>query len=83
MVYVDSMRPYGKKGWFCHMWADDIKELHTMAIAIGRKRCWFHKHHRLSHYDLREEHRRTAIMFGAIPTMNPYKQIGKPWSRVV
>ena len=77
-VYVDAPRTYtgqddktiaaGQKHGhlWCHMWADDIDELHAVAEAIGLKRRWFQNDTRLPHYDLTPPRRRRAIKHGAI-----------------
>ena len=76
-VYVDKMfptKPYQqtcKNARFywpeaCHMWADEIDELHVMADSIGLKRSWFQHHPRHPHYDITASKRAMAIARGAI-----------------
>lgn len=70
-VYVDEMSvsliskkwPYNRA---CHMIADNIEELHSLASVIGLKRSWFQKK-TIPHYDLTENKRRQAVKAGAIP----------------
>lgn len=56
-VYVDAMVDWGKRigaagpKW-CHMIADSLEELHTMAQAIGMKRSWFQDKSSCPHYDI-------------------------------
>ena len=40
-VYVDDMRANFGRMKMCHMIADTIDELHTMADRIGVARRWF------------------------------------------
>lgn len=70
-VYVDDLLNWGGSKsfpwkWSCHMYADDIEELHQFAVRIGMKRVWFQDHPRLPHYDLTEKRRKKAIRLGAI-----------------
>ena len=70
MVYVDSIaywpvRHLRYDKW-CHMWADDINELHIMADEIGLKREWLHAGSLFPHYDLVPAKRRLAIKNGAV-----------------
>ncbi len=64
-VYVDkACNAFGR--WsMCHMLADDIGELHAMALAIGMKREWFQP---LSfpHYDVALGRRAAAVRLGAV-----------------
>lgn len=64
-VYVDdAIHPWRGKKW-CHMFADDLRELHRLAAAIGLKRAWFQNDPRLPHYDLTESKRKLALSLGA------------------
>jgi hypothetical protein len=69
-VYVDKLFP--TPGWrykaACHMVADTVEELHTMAATIGHKREWFQPSppHTIAHYDLTASRRLLAIKAGAI-----------------
>jgi len=70
MVYVD---PLCRNGWVlrghtvmnCHMFADDLEELHEMALRIGMKMAWFQEDKRLPHYDLTSSRRAMAVGLGA------------------
>jgi hypothetical protein len=70
MVYVD---PLCQNGWVlrgrsttnCHMFADDINELHELATRIGMKIEWFQDDSKLPHYDLTPSRRAAAILAGA------------------
>lgn len=69
-VYVDSLSSYSKsplghREW-CHMWADDLEELHIFASRIGLKKSWFQDDRRLPHYDLTAHKRNAALKFGAV-----------------
>ncbi len=64
-VYVDkSIFPYGRM-IMCHMAADTLEELHTMADQIGVKRKHF-QNGRRQHYDICKSKRALAVGFGAI-----------------
>lgn len=68
-VYVDPMRKcVPNKNWkrssSCHMFADDLDELHEMAEKVGLKREWF-QDKSLPHYDLTENKRKQAVECGA------------------
>ena len=67
-VYVDDYRGKFRRMICCHMMADTLDELHTMAEAIGMKREWFqHKGPgSLPHYDVCLTRRKRAIELGAI-----------------
>lgn len=70
-VYVDEMCPYPRtKRWpfgeACHMWADTLAELHTLATAIDLRRAWFQDHPGFPHYDLTYGRRKAALECGAI-----------------
>ena len=53
---------------WCHMMADSLDELHTMADKLGLKRAWFQPAARLylCHYDLVPSKRAVAVRAGAI-----------------
>lgn len=78
-VYVDQLfdcSPYrikdpqakrvfgGKQA--CHMWADTLEELHSLAHRVGLKREWFQARASLPHYDLTPSRRRLALALGAV-----------------
>lgn len=72
-VYVDPIIEYGGSESFrwrksCHMYADTLFELHTMAKTIGLQFRWFQNDSRLPHYDLVFNKRKLAIENGAIET---------------
>ena len=48
----------------CHMVADSLEELHTMADRIGIRRQWF-QDTRHPHYDISKGKRHLAILAGA------------------
>ena len=66
-VYVDPIREveYGRWKYACHMIADTVEELHTMAEAIGMKRDWFQPTS-FPHYDLLRPRRAAAVKLGAV-----------------
>lgn len=70
MIYVDEIRDYGPKGDWCHLWSDDIEELHHFAKDLGMRRSWLHESRGLSgdfkHYDLRPSKRELALARGAV-----------------
>lgn len=67
-VYVDVSRyPYRRgvrRMVMCHMLADTIDELHTMADRIGVARKWFQPTS-WPHYDICKSSRELAIAAGA------------------
>lgn len=70
MVYVDQLfATPGFRKWpykqACHMYADNLADLHQMATKIGLKRKWFQNHSRHPHYDLTANKRRLALKYGA------------------
>ena len=66
-VYVDPIRPveYGRWKYACHMIADTLDELHSMAGAIGMQRSWFQPSS-FPHYDLLRFRREAAVKLGAV-----------------
>ena len=66
-VYVDPIREveYGRWKYACHMIADTVEELHTMAEAIGMKRDWYQPKS-FPHYDLLRFRRDAAVKLGAV-----------------
>lgn len=48
-VYVDDVRHRYSNMVMCHMWADTLDELLSMADRIGVKRKWIQGHPTLSH----------------------------------
>jgi len=63
-VYVDNVRIPFRGMRMSHMIADDLGELHDMAIAIGMKREWFQENS-FPHYDVSDERRVAALALGA------------------
>lgn len=64
-VYVDRERhPFGRM-IMCHMIADTLDELHSMANRIGIARRWF-QDKRTPHYDICLSKRALAVVFGAV-----------------
>ena len=79
MIYVDfifQMKSNDVKAFnvgkrhrhqWCHMWADDLKELVKFATKIGLKREWLQKENgRFPHFDLTPPYRAKAISYGAV-----------------
>ena len=65
-VYVDdSIHKYGRMV-MCHMIADTLDELHTMADIIGVKRKWFQDKASFPHYDICKAKREIAVDHGAV-----------------
>lgn len=67
-VYVDKQRAKLGRMLMCHMVADTLDELHTMAALIGMRRMWFQASPPASHphYDLSLSRRALAVKAGAI-----------------
>lgn len=72
-VFVDALRdcvpnPNWKWQQSCHMFAEDLDELHAFAANIGLKRAWFQRTgpNKLPHYDLTAAKRRLAVRRGAV-----------------
>ena len=66
-VYVDPIRKvdFGRWKYACHMIADSLDELHSMAVHIGLKHEWYQPKS-WPHYDLLRFRRKEAIERGAI-----------------
>ena len=65
-VYVDQPAyPYGRM-MMCHMVADSVDELHTMAERIGVHRRHFQATSSAPHYDICKSKRALAVRFGAV-----------------
>ncbi len=74
-VYVDELKnivPLDAKTrrvstrW-CHLFSDDVDELHEFARSIGMKRAWFQiSNAGVPHYDLTASRRQEAIHQGAV-----------------
>jgi hypothetical protein len=70
-VYVDPVLAHGGSQTFpwtrsCHMYADTVEELHSLAKQIGLKRSWFQNKAHLPHYDLVATKRKAAVAAGAV-----------------
>lgn len=65
MVYVDD-GCYKYRGMkMCHMIADTLEELHSMAIDLGLKIEWF-QDKKIKHYDICLAKKKQALTKGAI-----------------
>lgn len=69
--YVDRVQSYPTSircfaGGSCHLIADTLDELHTMARRIGLKRVWFQDKPHCRHYDLTPARRAKAVELGAV-----------------
>jgi hypothetical protein len=64
-VYVDPPRYKVGRMVTCHMAADSLVELHTVAEALGIRR-WFQDKPGAPHYDICKATRRRAIALGAV-----------------
>ena len=65
-VYVDNaVNQFGKMK-MCHMVADTLDELHSMADKIGIQRKWFQNNPDHPHYDISQSKRILAVQNGAI-----------------
>lgn len=64
-VYVDQERNNFRRMVMCHMFADTLAELHTMAGRIGMSRAWFQADASFPHYDLSLTRRGLALKYGA------------------
>lgn len=81
-VYVDQCLVWGSEGNYpnqqaenvgkrhkhkwCHMWSDNLNELHSMASKIGLRRNWFQDRPNFPHYDLVPTKRELAVQNGAV-----------------
>lgn len=68
VIYIDS--PIFKKSQtgrksYAHMVASSLSELHDFAPSIDVKPHFFHKHKRLSHYDITSDQHVIALQKGA------------------
>lgn len=66
MVYVDDAKIPFYRMKMCHMLADTLEELHSMADKIGVDRKWFQGDD-IPHYDVALNKRAMAIENGAKP----------------
>lgn len=70
-VYVDQLCPSIRSAKWrhdkaCHLYADDVKGLHSFAVAIGLKPWWFQDRPGFPHYDLTAGMRKKAVTRGAV-----------------
>jgi len=65
-VYVDDPVYLWRSRHWCHMFADEVDELHEFAKRLGLRRSWFQNDERLPHYDVTENKRREAVRLGAV-----------------
>lgn len=66
-VYVDDMRASFRRMTMCHMVADTLEELDSMALAIGMKTAWRQNSGTgKEHYDVALGKRKRAIALGAV-----------------
>lgn len=80
-VYVDTLTP---RGWIlcghplrsCHLTADTLAELHSLAHYLRISRACFLETP-LPHYDLIEGERRQAVLAGAVPSLSADPE--PPW----
>jgi len=77
MIYVDQLQRTlprdpagGRWRWknYCHLFGDDLRELHALARDIGLKREYFQDLKDFPHYDLTKTMRLRALRAGAVPT---------------
>lgn len=68
--YVDDVRHQYGRMIMCHLWSDDLDELHAMAAAIGVARIWFQEPPKASwcHYDISLSMKAKARALGAVLT---------------
>jgi len=64
-VYVDQSVHRYRRMIMCHMIADTLDELHSMADKIGISRRWFQSEASFPHYDICKAKRDLAVKFGA------------------
>lgn len=69
--YVDPLMNHGwRLGPSCHLFADTLEELQTMARHMGMRAAWIQWPARdrraWAHYDLTASRRRDAVRMGAI-----------------
>lgn len=73
MVYVDKYKTYNNNPFtnrygdhvkWCHLFADDLQELHDFALKLGLRLEWF-QNKKFPHYDITLSKRNLAISLGA------------------
>lgn len=69
-VYVDDVRHRYGRMVMCHMWADTLDELLTMADRIGVRRKWLQQPPKASwvHFDISLGMKEKALAAGAVLT---------------
>lgn len=77
MIYVDKLttylkqqaspfaQRYGTHVKWCHLFADDIQELHQFSLKLGLQSTWFQNKPKFPHYDIVQSKRQQAILLGA------------------
>lgn len=68
-VYVDKQRNRYRRMIMCHMFADTLEELHSMADKIELDRKWF-QGKSTPHYDICLSMRKKAVKNGAVEIGN-------------
>jgi hypothetical protein len=65
-------------GYWCHLTADTLEELHAFAAKLGMKREWFQDKVDRPHYDLTPGKRLQAIRLGAVEGRAPSRKAERP-----
>lgn len=81
MVYVDDVAIPFRNMIMCHMWADTLAELLTMATIIGVHHKWLQQPPKASwiHFDIAKSKKDMAIRYGAVLTdrYGPIRHLAK------
>lgn len=66
-VYVDDAIHRWRGKLWCHLFSDDLEQLHAFARRLGLQRSWFQEPPRASwrHYDITSGKRVQALLLGA------------------
>ncbi len=88
-VYVDAAKLPFRGYVMCHMTADSLDELHSMAERIGMERRWFQTPPKASHphYDIPKDKRGHAVSLGAVEVcsraaLHYAARLGLEWSEL-